>query len=68
MSGRNSGGDILDMAAQGTSVPEDSAVPRHIPSKPRPGEGLDITKDPNSFGGTNLAEAATNAGDIPRVR
>lgn len=63
MSGRNSGGDIYDMAESGTTVPEDSAVPRHIKSVPRPDEIVD-TNDP---GATTLADAATNAGDIPRV-
>lgn len=66
MSGRDSGGDIYDMAQKGTSVPEDSAVPRHIKSVPRPGEAADAS-DPDQIGGTNYAEAATNAVDIPRV-
>lgn len=66
MSGRNSGGDILDMAKDGTSVPEDSAVPRHIKSVPRPGQAAD-SSDPNQLGSTSLAGAATNAEDIPRV-
>ena len=66
MSGRNSGGDIFDMAKDGTSVPEDSAVPRHIKSVPRPGEAADDA-DPNQLGATDLAGAATNSGDIPRV-
>lgn len=64
--GRNSGGDILDMAQEGTTVPESAATPRHIKSVPRPGEA-DDSSDPNQIGGTTLAEAATNAGDIPRV-
>ena len=54
------------MAKDGTTVPEDSAVPRHIKSVPRPGQAAD-SSDPNQLGGTTLAEAATNAGDIPRV-
>ena len=66
MSGRDSGGDIYDMAQKGTSVPEDSAVPRHIKSVPRPGEAAD-SSDPNQLGGSTLADAATNAVDIPRV-
>jgi len=68
-SGPNSGGDLFDMAKDGTTVPDDSAKPRLIPSKPRPDE-YGTTKaseaDPNFLGGTNLAEAATNASDIPR--
>lgn len=65
-SGPNSGGDLFDMAEEGTRVPEDAAKPRYIPSKPRPDEIASET-DPNNLGGRNLAEAATNAGDIPRV-
>lgn len=64
MSGRNSGGDINDMAAKGTSVPEDAAVPRHIKSVPGPGQ----EDHGDELGGTSLADAATNATDIPRVR
>jgi hypothetical protein len=62
--GRNSGGDLLDMAKDGTTVPSSAAEPRIIPSKPRPDQ---IASD-SDFGGTNLAEAADNQGDIPRVR
>lgn len=65
-SGPNSGGDLFDMAQDGTSVPEDAAKPRYIPSKPRPDEIASET-DPNDLGGRNIAEAATNAGDIPRA-
>lgn len=65
-SGPNSGGDLSDMAVQGTTVPDDAAKPRYIPSKPRPDQ-IATTDDPNHLGGTNLAEAADNAGDIPRV-
>jgi hypothetical protein len=66
----NSGADLFDMAKDGTTVPEDSAKPRFIPSVARPDE-YGTTKaseaDPNFLGGTNLAEAATNVSDIPRV-
>lgn len=65
--GRESGGDIFDMAQKGTTVPESAAEPRHIKSVPRSGEAAD-SGDPNQIGGTTLAEAATNAGDIPRVK
>ncbi len=65
-SGRDSGGDLFDMAKDGTTVPESSAEPNLIPSKPRPDQ-IASADDPNYIGGTNLAEAATNAGDIPRV-
>lgn len=63
MSGRDSGGDIYDMAAKGTTVPEDAAVPRHIKSVPAP----DQEQRSDDLGATNLADAATNATDIPRV-
>lgn len=64
--GRNSGGDLFDMAKDGTSVPGSAAEPRTIPSKPRPDQ-IASASDPNQIGGTNLAEAADNQGDIPRV-
>ena len=65
-SGRNSGGDLFDLAKDGTTVPEDSAKPRLIPSKPRPDE-IASAADPNDLGASSLADAATNAQDIPRV-
>ena len=65
-SGRNSGGDLFDLAQKGTTVPEDSAKPRVIPSIPRPDQ-IASESDPNYLGGRNLAEAADNASDIPRV-
>jgi len=64
-SGRNSGGDLFDLAEKGTTVPEDSAKPRFIPSVPRPDQIASET-DPNALGGRSLAEAADNASDIPR--
>jgi hypothetical protein len=65
-SGRNSGGDLFDLAKDGTKVPEGSAQPRYIPSKARPDQ-VATANDPNDLGSSNLADAATNAGDIPRV-
>ncbi|EHY56711.1 hypothetical protein HRR83_002206 [Exophiala dermatitidis] len=64
-SGRNSGGDLFDMAKDGTTVPADSAQPRYIPSKPRPDQ-IASAKDPNDLGAPTLADAATNETDIPR--
>ena len=64
--GRDSGGDLFDMAKDGTKVPGSIAEPRTIPSKPRPDQVVN-PDDPNQIGGTNLAEAADNQGDIPRV-
>lgn len=70
-SGPNSGGDLFDMAKGGTTVPDDSARPRTIPSVARPDQ-YGTTKaseaDPNFLGGTNVAEAADNVADTPRVR
>jgi hypothetical protein len=69
-SGPNSGGDLFDMAKDGTNVPDDSAKPRLIPSIAR-SDQYGTTKaseaDPNFLGGINMAEVADNAGDIPRV-
>ncbi|KAJ9612248.1 hypothetical protein H2200_003845 [Cladophialophora chaetospira] len=65
-SGRDSGGDLFDMAEKGTTVPADSAEPRLIPSKPRPDQ-IASDLDPNALGGRDLADAADNAGDIPRT-
>ncbi|KAK4936430.1 hypothetical protein LTR10_022704 [Elasticomyces elasticus] len=64
-SGRNSGGDLFDMAKDGTKVPEDAAAPRYIPSVPRPDQIASET-DPNDLGARNLADAA-GEGDIPRT-
>jgi hypothetical protein len=60
------GGDLFDMAKDGTKVPEDAAKPRIIPSKPRPDQ-IASEPNPNSLGAPNLAAAADNAEDIPRV-
>ena len=61
------GGDLSDMAATGTSVPDDSAKPRIIPSVARPGQVTDTASDPNDLGASDLASAADNASDMPRV-
>ena len=57
------GGNLSDMAVDGTTVPADSAKPRTIPSVPRP----DQISDSNNYGATDLAGAADNANDISRV-
>jgi len=62
----NDGGNLFDMAKDGTTVPEDAAKPRIIPSKPRPDQ-IASKRDPNTLGATNLADAADSAQDIPRV-
>lgn len=62
----NGGGDLFDMAKDGTTVPEDAAKPRLIPSKPRPDQ-IASELDVNSLGASDIAGAADNAQDIPRV-
>ena len=61
------GGDLSDMAVEGTTVPQDAAKQRTIPSVPRPGQMTDPTNDPNNLGASDLASAADNAQDISRV-
>ena len=61
------GGDLSDMAATGTSVPDDSAKPRIIPSVARPDQVTEPASDPNDLGASDLASAADNASDMPRV-
>ena len=61
------GGDLSDMAATGTSVPDDSAKPRIIPSVARPDQVTESASDPNDLGASDLASAADNASDMPRV-
>jgi hypothetical protein len=56
------GGDLFDMAKDGTSIPGDAGKMRIIPSVPRPGEG-EGTANAN---GNSLADAATNPTDISR--
>ncbi|KAG0650505.1 hypothetical protein D0Z07_3343 [Hyphodiscus hymeniophilus] len=56
------GGDLFDMAAEGTSIPNDAGKMNIIPSKPRPGEA-----EGNVNGNQKpLADAASNPADIPR--
>ena len=59
------GGSLTDMAVDGTTVPDDSARPNQIPSKARKGQGEPEGDD--GIGATDLALAADNAQDIPRV-
>ena len=61
------GGDLSDMAVDGTSVPRDAATQHTIPSVPRPGQINDHTDDPNNLGAADIAGAADNAQDISRV-
>jgi hypothetical protein len=59
------GGDLFDMARDGTIMPNDAGLMNVIPSKPRPGEGEGPTTLTNA-NGHNLAFAAENRRDIPR--
>jgi len=61
------GGDLSDMAATGTSVSGDAAKPNYIPSKAKPGQGTSSEDDPNDLGAADLAGAADNMDDMPRV-
>ena len=61
------GGDLSDMAATGTSVPDDAAKPRIIPSVARPDQVTGTASDSNDLGATDLASAADNVSDMPRV-
>lgn len=58
----HTGGRLEDMAATGTSIPNDAGIHRTIPSKPRPDQ---VNPGPE-FSHSNPAHAADNAFDIPR--
>ncbi|MCJ1372328.1 hypothetical protein MMC20_003552 [Loxospora ochrophaea] len=60
------GGDLFDMAKDGTSIPNDAGQQNLIPSVPRPDQITDPADDPNNLGAANLAGAADNATDISR--
>ncbi|CAI6332567.1 unnamed protein product [Periconia digitata] len=57
------GGRLEDMAATGTSIPNDAGAQRIIPSVPRPDQ---IDPNPDIYSHANPAHAADNAFDIPR--
>ncbi|KAL8626507.1 hypothetical protein Q9189_007790 [Teloschistes chrysophthalmus] len=63
-----SGGSLSDMAVSGTTVPSSSAIPNTIPSVPQPDQQTYSKDDPNDLGSTDLAGAADNVSDMPRVR
>jgi len=52
------GGDLFDMAKDGTTIPKDAGKMNIIPSVPRPKEGKGDAND--------LAAAASNMKDISR--
>ncbi|KAL2255120.1 hypothetical protein VTK26DRAFT_4071 [Humicola hyalothermophila] len=61
------GGNLFDMAKEGTKVPEDAAKPNVIPAGPKPGEketggGL----EENTLGATSLGEVVSaSGGELP---
>jgi hypothetical protein len=55
-------GDLSDIAAEGTSIPNDAGKMNISPSKPLPGEGEETA---NANEGS-LAGSASNPTDIPR--
>ncbi|MCJ1308140.1 hypothetical protein MMC25_001792 [Agyrium rufum] len=57
------GGDLFDMAKDGTTIPGDAGKMNLIPSVPRPDQ---IASDSDT-GATDLAAAADNATDISRA-
>ena len=61
------GGDLFDMAKDGTSIPNDAGKQNLIPSVPRPDQITDPASDPNDLGAPDTASAADNATDISRV-
>ncbi len=62
------GGDLFDMAKDGTTMPNDAGKQNLIPSVPRPDQITDPVNDPNNLGAADLASAADNPTDISRVR
>ena len=61
------GGDLSDMAATGTTVPNDAGVQNIIPSKPRPEQMAENPQFHNQFMNSADPQGATdNATDLPR--
>lgn len=58
------GGDLFDMAKDGTTMPNDAGKQNLIPSVPRPDQISDSSNDP---GAPDLQRAADNPTDISRV-
>ncbi|KAL9617716.1 MAG: hypothetical protein Q9160_007490 [Pyrenula sp. 1 TL-2023] len=61
----HTGGDLMDMAATGTKIPNDAGKMNTIPSVPRPDQ-IASGPDSNYLGSADIETAADNAGDIPR--
>lgn len=58
------GGDLSDMAVEGTSIPNDAGKMNVLPSVPRPDQMAENTA--GGLGAADLSSAADNATDIPR--
>ncbi|MCJ1236703.1 hypothetical protein MMC14_004685 [Varicellaria rhodocarpa] len=61
------GGDLFDMAKDGTSMPNDAGKMNILPSVPRPDQITDPATDPNNLGSVDVEGAADNATDISRT-
>ena len=61
------GGSLSDMAVTGTKIPNDAGVQNIIPSVARPDQISSTSGGDDDAGARNLAEAADNPSDIPRV-
>ncbi|KAJ5090899.1 hypothetical protein N7532_009583 [Penicillium argentinense] len=61
------GGSLFDMAAKGTSIPNDAGKMNTIPSVPRPDQRSEhFLYDNEGIAQPNPATAADNATDLPR--
>lgn len=61
------GGSLFDMAARGTSIPNDAGKMRTIPSVPRPDQRAEhFLFDNEGIAQPSTATAADNATDMPR--
>lgn len=61
------GGSLSDMAVTGTKIPNDAGVQNIIPSVARPDQISSTSGRDDDAGARDLAEAADNPSDIPRV-
>lgn len=61
------GGSLFDMAAKGTSIPNDAGKMNTIPSVPRPDQRVEhFAFDNDGLAKPSTATAADNATDMPR--
>lgn len=63
----HTGGSLSEMAAKGTSIPNDAGVQRTIPSVPRPDQRQENSQfDNQGLAEPNQAFAADNSTEVPR--